>query len=560
MLKRLQIQNYAIIESLEVEFSNKLNIITGETGAGKSILTGALSLILGERADSSVLLDKSKKCVVEAGFEANGGKLIRNFMLKHELDGDDEILIRREISAIGKSRAFINDTPVNLSQLKELGSALVNLHQQFDSLELHDYDFHREVVDALSDNAGRIQEYRHHFQQYIKAQKELQELKDQQAESNKELDYIRFLYNELEEAHWKEEELEGLDAELKLLNNAENIKSSLDKIYFGLEGGEEPMVQQLKALIYQMNSLSSYVPAIPALAQRLQSAQIELLDIASEVERINDQVNFDADRIQMLNERLSLGYKLLKKHGVQTTHELLEVQAGLKDKLNKVIHLDERIAKLQEEVDKYLHAATEKASILSKFRKQELKPLEENVNELLTKVGMPNAKIKVDMKPVALGEYGSDMIEFLFDANKSGRFEPLSKVASGGELSRLMLSIKSLVARSIQLPTLIFDEIDTGISGEAARQVGVIMKDLGRSHQVISITHQAQIAARADAHYFVYKIESLGKIRTQIRLLNDGERIEAIAKMLSGERPSEAAMQNAREMLKGGAFKAAKRS
>ncbi len=560
MLKRLQIQNYAIIESLEVEFSDKLNIITGETGAGKSILTGALSLILGERADSSILLDKAKKCVVEASFQANGGKLIRNFMLKHELDGDDEILIRREISAIGKSRAFINDTPVTLSQLKELGSVLVNLHQQFDSLELHDYDFHREVIDALSDNTGRIQEYRHHFHQYINAQKELQELKDQQAESNKELDYIRFLYNELEEAHWKEEELEGLDAELKLLNNAENIKSSLDKIYFGLEGGEQPMVQQLKALIHQMNSLSTYVPAIPVLVQRLQSAQIELLDIAGEIELINDQVNFDPDRIQMLNERLSLGYKLLKKHGVQTTHELLEVQAGLEDKLNKVIHLDERIGKLQEEVDKHILAATEKASILTEFRKQQLQPFEENVNELLTKVGMPNAKIKVDMKPVALSEYGSDMIEFLFDANKSGRFEALSKVASGGELSRLMLSIKSLVARSIHLPTLIFDEIDTGISGEAARQVGMIMKELGRSHQVISITHQPQIAARADAHYFVYKIEAVGKIRTQIRLLTDGERVEAIAKMLSGERPSEAALQNAREMLKGTSLKTAKRS
>lgn len=550
MLRKLHIQNYAIINELEIDFSGKLNIITGETGAGKSILMGALSLILGERADSTVLQDKDKKAVVEGTFKASDKNAIKRYLQENDLDGEDELMIRREIAANGKSRAFINDTPVNLNQLKALSLLLVDLHQQFDTLELGSSDFQQEVLDALAGNTELLQEYREFFHQYKKANKELMELRAEQAAANAALDYNQFLFDELEEAGFMENELEELDSELKLLSNAENVKQELAGICYELKESEQPVVQLIKTLYNKLHALDEYHAGIAELAKRLYSTQVELADIADELEHINNGVNYSAERIQIVNERISMGYKLQKKHNVTTTNELLRIKEELQLKLNEIVNISEAIQQKEKHAKELLQQCEQASETISANRKKIVKPFTANVNDLLFRVGMPNARFTADVQGLdALGEFGIDKIEFLFDANKSNRFEPLRKVASGGELSRLMLCIKSLVAKKLQLPTLIFDEIDTGISGEAAKQVGNIMKELSGAHQLISITHQPQIAAKADAHYFVYKAINKDKIVTSIRLLNSDERITTIAQMLSGEKPTAAALQNAREMV-----------
>lgn len=550
MLNKLQIQNYAIINELEIEFLAKLNIITGETGAGKSILMGALNLVLGERADSSVLQQKDRKTVVEATFKTGKKKAVINFLKEHDLDNEDELMIRREITSNGKSRAFVNDTPVNLNQLKELGALLVDLHQQFDTQELGSSGFQQEVLDALAENDGLLDQYQKYYQQYKKAKKELIALETEQVAANTSLDYNRYLFDELEEAGFTENELEELDAELKLLSNAENVKQELAGIYYGLKENEEPVVQQLKVLFGKLHALNQYHTGIAELSKRLHSAQLELDDIADELESINNSVHYDAERIQFVSDRISMGYKLQKKHNVTTTNELLVIKKELEEKLNDILNITDAIKQKEKEVNELLQQCEHAAKTISANRKKAIKPFADSVNKLLGRVGMPNAKFIAELQTQdMLGETGIDTIEFLFDANKSGRFEPLRKVASGGELSRLMLCIKSLVAKKLQLPTLIFDEIDTGISGEAAKQVGNIMKELSVAHQLISITHQPQIAARADAHYFVYKAIDNDKIITSVRLLSNDERITNIAQMLSGEKPTAAALQNAREMV-----------
>jgi DNA repair protein RecN (Recombination protein N) len=549
MLKKLTIQNYAIIDEITIDFSSQLNIITGETGAGKSILMGALSLILGERADSSVLVNTQKKCFIEGIFTIDKKQSVLSFLQANDLDQEEELVLRREIAANGKSRAFINDTPATLQQLRALASLLVDLHQQFDTLELGDSDFQREVLDALAGNESTLLAYRGKYSQWQQAARALAELQQQKTLFNKELDYNQFLFDELDELGLKENELEDLDAELKLLSNAEGIKSSLTKAYFDLRESEQPVVQQLKQLLNQLQGYAAYHPDLALILQRLQSAQIEVQDIAEEIDRVNDSVNYDEKRIEWINERLMAGYKLSKKHGVQTSNELLSIQDELAKKLQAVLDMDDTIAAKAKETDGLLAEAGKLAEQLSKARHKVSKPLEDKVNALLTQVGMPNARLKAALKDTGLNDSGKDAIDFLFDANKSNRFEPIRKVASGGELSRLMLCIKSLVAQSVDLPTMIFDEIDTGISGEAARQVGLIMKGLAGSRQIICITHQPQIAGKANAHFFVYKEIQGGAIKTNIRLLGQDERITAIARMLSGEKPTAAALENAREMI-----------
>jgi DNA repair protein RecN (Recombination protein N) len=549
MLTRLSIQNYAIIDELEIDFSGKLNVITGETGAGKSIIVGALGLILGERADSTALVNKEKKCIVEGVFDEAGKKEIKKFLAENDFDSNDELVVRREISANGKSRAFINDTPVTLAQLNELSSLLVDLHQQFDTLEVGESNFQREVLDALAGHYNMLEEYQAGFRQWQQLKKETEELKTQKQQFDKEADYNRFQFTELEEAGLKENELEEIDAELKLLNNSEGIKAALSKVYFELKENETPVVQQLKILLNQLNTYASYHPDLPPLLQRLQSTQIELQDIADDVDRISSHINYDPERIEQISERLSLGYKLQKKHAVNSTNELLVIQQQLEEKLQAVLNMDEAILQKEKESNKLFTEATKLATKIADGRRKQVKPFEDKVNKLLAQVGMPNARLKVDIKPAELSLAGIDATEFLFDANKSGQFQPVRKVASGGELSRLMLCIKSLVAQSIDLPTLIFDEIDTGISGEAARQVGIIMKDLAAKRQVICITHQPQIAGKADAHFFVYKEIVKNAVKTNIRRLTTEERITTIAQMLSGEKPTAAAIENAREML-----------
>lgn len=549
MLHRLFIQNYAIIDELTVTFHPQFNIITGETGAGKSILVGALGLVLGERADSNVLRDTTKKCIVEASFHSEISKEIRQFFLQENLDTDDSIIIRREVASNGKSRSFINDTPVNLTQLKELASMLVDLHQQFDTLELGDDNFQRAVLDALAGHSDILQQYQNCYKQLITEQKKLVQLKEQQAGADRESDYHKFLYNELQDAGLKENELEQLEKELQTLSNAENIKNVLTASFIALKEGEQPLVQELKVIVQQLHNLKPTDAGIIAIIERLQSVQIEVNDITNEIDSINDRISLNPERLNAINERLATGFKLLKKHNVTTTAELLIIQNDLFTQLQHALNINSTIVQKEKEVENLKVQAVGIAKDININRNAIVPELEKKITTLLKQVGMPNAVLKIKITPSDLQFHGGDHIEFLFDANRSGHFEPLRKVASGGELSRLMLSIKSIVARSMQLPTLIFDEIDTGISGEAAKQVGIIMKELATHHQIISITHQPQIAALSNAHFFIYKKELKGSIQTQVKELNDNERIEVIANMLAGNNPSEAVLQNAREML-----------
>lgn len=549
MLQSLHIQNYAIIDEIKIDFTNNLNIITGETGAGKSILMGALSLILGERADSSVLVDNTKKCFIEGSFFVDDKPEIQSFLKSNDLDSNENLLLRREISNNGKSRAFINDTPVNLQQLKSLTYLLVDLHQQFDALELGESDFQRDVLDALAENEKHLFNYSSIYNKWIEAKKQLENLQKEQISFQKEFDYHQFLFNELDELNLKENELENLEEELKILNNSEGIKSSLNKVYFDLKDAEQPVVTTIKQAIQQLQQFNDVHKSISPLIERLTITHIELLDIAAEVENVNDAVVYDEERIQIINDKLSLGYKLLKKHNVSFTNDLIIIQKNLEQKLQAVLDIEEHIKTKQVETDRLFIELDEVAEIISKNRAKQIQPFSNKVNELLKQVGMPNALIKVELSKSNLNEYGKDEIDFLFDANKSNKFEPIRKVASGGELSRLMLCIKSLVAQKINLPTLIFDEIDSGISGEAAKQVSIIMQGLAQNRQIICITHQPQIAAKANNHLFVYKELEQEKIKTKIKKLSVNERTEAIAKMLSGENPSNAALTSAKEMM-----------
>jgi DNA repair protein RecN (Recombination protein N) len=549
MLLQLHIQNYAIIDEIIIDFSDGLQVITGETGAGKSIIAGALSLVLGERADTSILKHRDRKAVVEASFRVAHLKEVEKFLVEEELDREQELVLRREINMNGKSRAFVNDTPVNLDQLRRLCILLVDLHQQFDILSLGEAGFQLAVVDALAANANTLIQYHLIFHQLQNAKRQLEQLRARQATADRESDYHKFLFNELEEAGLKENEFEEAEVLLKRQSHAEAIKNVLTEIHFNLALSDHPLVQQIRTSGLQLEPFRAYHEKFPEILQRLASAHIEMQDLAGEIESVNEDIQFDGAQIERLNERIHTGYKLFKKHTVSSTADLIKLRDQFQNKLLESLNIAEEIHTGEKTVESLLKDATTIAHKLSTGRKAQTAGLEEKVNTLLKKVGMPNARIRVVCSPAAMNEQGTDNIEFLFDANKSDRFEPLKKVASGGELSRLMLCIKSLVAQSMDMPTLLFDEIDSGISGEAARQVGMILKDLSRKRQVICITHQPQIAGKGDAHFYVYKELKGETVNTKIRLLDRESRIIVIAKMLSGEKPTAAAMENARELV-----------
>ncbi len=551
MLKKIFIQNFAIIDELEVEFSNGFAAITGETGAGKSILLGALGLVLGNRAESSVLRNKEKKCTVEVFFDGES-PAIQNWLRQEELDEGTDLIVRREIGTNGKSRAFINDTPVNLKQLKVLTSMLVDLHQQFDTLELGETWFQREMLDALAGCTEKVNTYHKHFIELNNLQKALESLKQLQQKAKNEQDYKTFLLTELQEAAFRENELEQLEQELKLLSNAGAISQTLNEAVRQLKESDTPVVQQLKSILTRLQLYKDAHPQLGILSERLQSAYIEISDIAAELDHLQESITVDEEKIQTVEQRLGIGYKLQKKHNLRSTAELLHLQYQLEEELQQVFHAEQTITAKEQAIAQLKHQLNKTADSIHTLRQKQSKPFEEQVNKLLHKVGMPNAKLKVEVIAGELNAHGRDEINFLFDANKSGHFEPISKVASGGELSRLMLCIKSLVAAHIELPTMIFDEIDTGISGEAAKQVGILLKDLAAKHQVISITHLPQIAAKADVHYYVYKQEEQKSIRTKIRLLTKDEQVETVAKMLSGENFTQSSLVTAKEMVMGG--------
>ena len=549
MLSRLQVSNYAIIHELDIAFGKGLNIITGETGAGKSILAGALGLILGDRADSSVLPDTSRKCVVEGLFTGTVDADLADLFADMEIEPDDELILRREISPGGKSRAFINDTPVNLTQLQKFAARLVDLHRQFDALELGEDQFQMDVLDVLAGQSGLRQRYREAYASFNRSKLELSRLQEQKLEAAKAYDYRHFLLSELEDASFREGEIEELENEQRLLAHAEQLSAALARTEAMLNGDERSMVREIRSVLHSLEAVAGFSPAIQALADRLRSLQIDVKDMAAEASGISASVSMDPKRLGAVTERLDVGYTLLRKHHAANTAELLKIQHGLSEEVGRLHDLDADIEKAERETGRHEALADELAAGLSEGRRKVAPLLERRIGELLTRVGMPSARLKVSVSEGMKGPAGRDKVEFLFDANKSNRFDPLRKVASGGELSRLLLCVKTLVAGSVQMPVLIFDEIDTGISGEAARQVGMLMKDMGRDHQVIAITHQPQIAAKADHHFLVYKKEVQGSIRTQVRKLVDDERVENIARMMAGEKLSHAALQNARELI-----------
>lgn len=549
MLSRLYIRNYAIIREVEVSFDKGLNIITGETGAGKSILVGALGLILGARSDSSALLDTSSKCLVEGTFLHPEHASVQAFFTENELDPEKEIILRREISPAGKSRAFINDTPVNLSQLQQLASLLVDLHQQFETLDLGQNSFQLDMLDALAGQLPLRKTFTGVWHRYHSAQQEWERLEAEKVREQKEFDYYQFLFQELEDAAFQPGEIEELEAEQQLLEHAGQVTVALQRVHMALDADEQPVTQLLRSLSQQLDAVSPFHAGIGSLVERLRSTQIELKDIAGEAEQIASGVNMDEKRRAEVAERLSLGYKLLKKHQVSETRELLRIHETISERLRKVASLDTDSAGMLAEAERLRKEAEQLAGKLSEGREKVIPGFEQQVHQLLERVGMPNARIRIRMEKEPLSVWGMDAVDFLFDANKSGRFEPLRKVASGGEFSRLLLCIKTLIGGSLAMPVMIFDEIDSGISGEAARQVGILMKEMGRSHQVISITHQPQIAARADAHFYVFKQETSEGIRTQLRRLETAERVDSIARMMSGENPSATALNNARELI-----------
>lgn len=550
MLQRLYVQNYAIITQLEIAFDEGMVVITGETGAGKSIIMGALSLTLGERADSAMVKDKAVKTIIEAVFKVPASNKLMMLLNEAEIDIEDEVIVRREIQANGKSRAFVNDTPVSLVQLQQFSALLVDLHQQFDTLELGNQEFQRLLVDAKAEILDEVSNYAKSYQQLSQVQKKIATIKAALLKAEQEKEYKLFLLKELEELNWQALEGKSLEEELNMLTHAEQIKTSLSRVSFSMNEGEQPLLPAVKSLISQLHTVSKFHPQLSDLITRFESAYVELKDIGADLDLISDEVTVDENRLEQINQRLALAQRLTKKHGLLSPDQLVEIQLGLSNEMNVLSNSEEDLTKLEKEASVLMTKTIELASGLSKKRKKTIPGLEKSANELLGRVGMPNAKLKIEIQDAALNVSGIDQVAFMFDANKSGKFEPISKVASGGELSRLMLVLKSLVAGSLEMPTLIFDEIDSGISGEAAKQVGILMGELSTSHQLITITHQPQIAAIANQHLFIYKQEVEGSINTNVKRLTQDERVLTIAQMMAGVNPSDAVLASAKEMMK----------
>ena len=550
MLTRLRIQNYALIRELDVDLRPGFSIITGETGAGKSILLGALSLILGQRADSSVLKDKSVKCVVEAVFRVDGLGLEELFSL-NDIDYDHFAIFRREINPAGKSRAFINDSPVMLKTMQDIGIHLIDIHSQNQNLELNSQLFQMIVVDICAGNQGLLSTYKDTYKDYLKIISDLNEAESLAEKSRVDLDYFQFQFDQLHKAALSENEQELLEKELELLTHAEEIKSGLSNVSELLNGENISALIQLKTSIGLITKLNSFLPDAAALSQRLESLYLDLKDIAQDAASITEKVEYDPERISFINERLDLIYSLQQKHHVKTVDELIALRNSLEAKIIAVSSNEEEILHLTKLVEQKKREVEDLAVLLSAQRKIVAKDIESRVIRQLLLLGMPNSKFKVDISPLQVaGSNGMDVVSFLFTANKNGVLCEISKVASGGEMSRVMLAIKALISKSKALPTIIFDEIDAGVSGEIAERMGIILKEISADMQVINITHLPQIAAKGDHHYLVYKQDSESETTTHLKLLSKPERIEELAKMLSGENITAAAILNAEELLK----------
>lgn len=535
MLIDLYIKNFAIIEEVKLEFDTQLNVLTGETGAGKSIILGALSLILGARMDSSLLLNKSEKCIVEARFNVYENPEIQALFEELDLDYEKQTIIRREINTQNKSRAFVNDTPVTLNILKRISELLVDLHSQFDTSNLKNQQFIYEVVDALGHHETLLNTYQKAYKNQRKLQRAIKELEENIHKNQQEGDYFQFLYEELENAQLIIDEEEELEENIKQLENVEEIlqrHSYTDSLLNEEEQGALPL---LKKALDEIDKLQNINDSYTEIYERINSCFIELEDISQELDSIgNSSSDLDPSSLQELEERRSTLFHLFKKHQVSSTEELLTIQESLQDKLQLEGNLEQKLEELQKEWKAEYAIANTKAEELSKARAKTIKTFAPKINELIHLIGMPNAELRFAQKETDLHNLGKDHLQFLWDANKSGQFNSLDKVASGGELSRIMLCIKTFTAEALQLPTLIFDEVDTGISGEAARQVSLLLEQLSEKHQVVCITHLSQVASKGKHHFYVYKKEEDGKVKTNIKVLSKEERIEHIAEMISG--------------------------
>jgi DNA repair protein RecN (Recombination protein N) len=549
MLRKIEIQNYAIIDRLEIAFPDGLSIITGETGAGKSILLGALGLIMGKRADSKVLYNQEKKCFVEATFDINAYSLQDTFA-EEGLDYFDELIIRREIAPGGKSRAFVNDSPVTLDILQSLTDGLIDIHQQFDMLDIQKPTFQLQMLDALAGTKTLLEKYSSLFKTYKQSLKKLDELKEKNKNANQEIEFLTFQMNEFNQAGLKIGEQEDLEALLQKLTSAEDIKKNNTMLVHGLDEDESSILGQLQLLTNQYSAISSLDNVYSEIYNRLLTVREELADISNEASRISDATEYDEEAIHLTNTRLNLIYRLQKKHHVSHLEDLLAIESEIQEKLNSYSDLTNEIESLQLECLQKEENLRLIAVELSEKRKSVIPAFEKNVHELLAGLSMEHAFINIKTQTLqTLNATGLDDVNILFAPNKGSAFLPLKDTASGGEMSRLTLCIKSLVAGAVTLPTLIFDEIDAGVSGEVARKMGQILSDLSGKHQVICITHSPQIAARADIHFWVYKSDTEARTVTAMRELSLDDRVLEIAKMLSGNPPTEAARKNALELI-----------
>jgi len=551
MLQKLSIKNYAIISQVEIEFHKGLNIITGETGAGKSILMGALGLVLGERADAKAITNGEEKCVIESHFDIKNYQL-NTFFSESELDYDDHCIIRREITSNGKSRAFINDTPVNLNQLKDLGAMLIDVVSQHETLALNEAVFQLSIVDAIANNVELLGNYKQLFLNYKKQEKHLKDLIEQEAKLKQDEDYYQFIFNELVEANLQENEQIELEDNLNLLSNAEEIKSVTYNTYAALDLTEPSLIDQLRSLKSSLWPIVKHNKTIGELSNRLEQTIVELKDISAELETISEKTSANPNELASVETRLQLLYNLQKKHRVASNLELLQLQQKLDNDLQTSFSLQLEIEKTTKELLEQKEKLIQQAEILSKKRNEIIPSIEQKVKQLLFDVSMPDAVLKISNEVLdtqLINATGIDKIEFLFAANKGSNFQPINKVASGGELSRLMLCVKSLISEKVNLPSIVFDEIDTGISGEAALKVSEVLKKHAQKHQVLAITHLPQIAAKADAHFNVFKQNDNDKTYSNIRLLNKAEQINEIAVMLSGNNPTEQVILAAKELI-----------
>ncbi|MGC1241056.1 MAG: DNA repair protein RecN [Chryseosolibacter sp.] len=548
MLKHLTIRNYALIRFLEMEPSAHLNVITGETGAGKSIMLGAIGLLMGNRADTKVMWDENEKCVIEGMFNIKPYGL-KPLFKEEDLDYEEETVIRREISPGGKSRAFINDTPVTLETMRRLSHLLMDIHSQHETLELGNQSFQLQLMDTYAENRNLREDYEHAWKHFLSAKKKSEQLAREASTLREEADYTQFQLDELSRADLKEGEQEDLEKELKIMEHAEEIKTRLNATLQLLNDAEFSARHTLGEVRNNLMAISGYSGDYESLYQRLESLRLELEDIADEIEKEETHVDFDPERAEFVKERLSTLYRLLKKHRMNEVKELLGLQETLHQKAMVTGNLDEALQKAQQEMDAAEADVKRIATSLRDTRKKAFDPLNKQLIKLLRELGIPDANLLIELTETAPGPTGADKIDMLFSANKGIAPRPLAQVASGGEFSRLMFCIKYVMAEKSAMPTLVLDEIDNGISGEIALKLGNLMKAMAGGHQLITISHLPQIAAKGHAHYFVYKDNSATKTVSSIRLLTDNERVEEIAKMIGGNKPSKIALENAQELL-----------